>query len=153
MGALDHLSEIFAFSHRRSKKLNTLETVEMKIKMDCEGCEKKVEKAVSGMEGVTQVEIDRKHHKVTVTGYVDPKKVLRRVQHKTGKKVEFWPYVPYDVVAHPYAAGSYDKRAPPGYVKNTMENPEASKLARASTMEEKYSNTFSDENPNACSVM
>ncbi|XP_042510018.1 heavy metal-associated isoprenylated plant protein 27-like [Macadamia integrifolia] len=121
--------------------------------MDCEGCERKVEKAVRGMSGVTQVDIDPKHHKLTVVGYVNPKKVLRHVQNRTGKKAEFWPYIPYEEVAHPYAPVTYDKRAPSGYVRNTMDDPRSSKLARASTMEEKYSNTFSDENPNACSVM
>ncbi|KAJ4964365.1 hypothetical protein NE237_024304 [Protea cynaroides] len=157
MGALDHLSEYFDFTSLRSSKKHNkskqLETVEIKVKMDCEGCERRVEKAVKGMNGVTQVDIEPKKHKLTVIGYVDPKKVLKRVQRRTGKKAEFWPYVPYDEVAHPYAAGSYDKKAPAGYVRNAMNNPEASRLARASTMEEKYSNTFSDENPNACSVM
>ncbi|KAF8377801.1 hypothetical protein HHK36_031186 [Tetracentron sinense] len=52
---------------------------------------------------VTQVEVDAKQNKLTVIGYVDPNKVLKRVRHRTGKKAELWPYVPYDVVPHIYA--------------------------------------------------
>lgn len=129
------------------------QTVEMKVKMDCEGCERKVKKSVNGMKGVTSVEVDPKQSKLTVIGYVDPNKVLQRVRHRTGKKVELWPYVPYDVVPHPYAPGAYDKKAPPGYVRNVLDDPEGSTLARASSTEVKYTTAFSDENPNACVVM
>ena len=110
-------------------------------------------KSVEGMKGVTQVEVDPKQHKLTVIGYVDPDKVLTRVRHRTGKKADFWPYVPYDVVPHPYAPGTYDKKAPAGYVRDVVENPEASSLARASSTEVKYTTAFSDDNPNACAIM
>lgn len=51
-----------------------------------------------GMKGVTQVDLERKANKVTVIGYVDPSKVVSRIAHRTGKRAELWPYVPYDVV-------------------------------------------------------
>lgn len=123
------------------------------MKMDCEGCERKVKKSVEGMKGVTEVEVEPKRSKLTVVGYVDPDKVLHRVRHRTGKTADFWPYVPYDVVEHPYAPGAYDKKAPPGYVRNVTANPEAAPLARASSFEVKYTTAFSDENPNACVLM
>lgn len=121
--------------------------------MDCEGCERKVRLSVKGMKGVEQVEVDPKQHKLTVVGYVDRNKVLQRVRHRTGKKADFWPYVKYDEVAHPYAPGAYDKKAPPGYVRNVQDDPQASSLARASSFEVKTITAFSDENPNACVVM
>ncbi|KAK9165104.1 hypothetical protein Scep_000295 [Stephania cephalantha] len=153
MGALDHISELFDFSsHKKHKKRKQLQTVEIKVKMDCEGCERKVRKAVEGMKGVTEVDVDPKQHKVTVIGYVEPKKVLKRVL-RTGKKAEMWPYVPYDVVDHPYAPGVYDKKAPTGYVRNPMDDPRTTALARASSTEVRYSTAFSDENPNSCTVM
>lgn len=121
------------------------------MKMDCEGCERKVRRSVEGMKGVTQVDIDRKASKLTVVGYVEPKKVVARVAHRTGKKVEIWPYVPYDVVDHPYAQGVYDKKAPAGYVRSDQQM--SGGLARASSTEVRYTTAFSDENPAACAVM
>ncbi|PIN04555.1 Copper chaperone [Handroanthus impetiginosus] len=154
MGALDHLSNMFDCSggHSKLKKRKQLQTVEIKVKMDCEGCERKVRKSVEGMKGVTSIDVNPKQHKLTVTGYVEPEKVVSRVAHRTGKKAELWPYVPYDVVEHPYAPGVYDKKAPAGYVRNT-EDPQVSQLARASSTEVRYTTAFSDENPSACVVM
>ncbi|KAL5999103.1 Heavy metal-associated isoprenylated plant protein 27 [Asimina triloba] len=159
MGALDYISDCFSdtFSFRRrrwgkkkEKKRKQLRTVEIRVRMDCEGCERKVKKAVEGMKGVTQIEVDRKRNKLTVTGYVEPKEVLKRVRRKTGKKAEFWPYVPHSVVPHPYAPGAYDKKAPAGYVRDVDPN---NALARASPTEEKLASAFSDDNPNSCAVM
>ncbi|KAK1322468.1 Heavy metal-associated isoprenylated plant protein 26 [Acorus calamus] len=128
--------------------------LEIKVRIDCEGCERKVKRAVEGMEGVTQVGVDPKQNKLTVIGYVNPEKVLRRVRWRTGKPAELWPYVPYDTVSHPYVAGVYDKKAPPGYVRNVDFLPQrTTALARAGSTEEKMTNAFSDENPNSCSVM
>ncbi|KAL6545921.1 Heavy metal-associated isoprenylated plant protein 26 [Orobanche gracilis] len=154
MGALDHLSNMFDCSsgHSKLKKRKQLQTVEIKIKIDCEGCERKVRRSVEGMKGVTSVEVSPKQNKLTVVGYVDPEKVVSRVAYRTGKKAEIWPYVPYDVVEHPYAQGVYDKRAPSGYVRYS-EDPRVSQLARASSTEVRYTTAFSDENPAACVVM
>ncbi|KAK7258021.1 hypothetical protein RIF29_32400 [Crotalaria pallida] len=154
MGALDHISELLDCSNRsRSKKRKQFQTVEVKVKMDCEGCERRVKKAVEGMKGVSSVEVERKASKVTVTGYVEPSKVVARIAHRTGKRAEIWPYVPYDVVAHPYAQGVYDKKAPSGYVRNDNYDPHVSQLARASSTEVRYTTAFSDDNPAACVVM
>jgi len=126
----------------------------MKMRIDCEGCERKVRKALEGMEGVSSVEVAPRQHKVTVAGYVDAGKVMRRVARRTGKRVEPWPYVPHAAVARPYAPGAYDRRAPPGYVRAAaVADPGAAPLARASSAEARYAAAFSDENPNACAVM
>ncbi|PWA68628.1 heavy metal transport/detoxification superfamily protein [Artemisia annua] len=160
MGVAACLSDLYDSWHdshgsrKKLKKKNQLQTVEIKVKMDCEGCERRVRKSVEGMKGVTSVEVDPKKSKLTVVGYVDPDKVLHRVQHRTGKKAEMWPYVPYDVVDHPYVHGVYDKKAPPGYVRNTGAlDPQTESLARASSPEIRYTTAFSDENPTACAVM
>lgn len=123
------------------------------MKMDCEGCERKVRRSVEGMKGVSSVEIEPKRHKLTVIGYVEPHKVVARVAHRTGKKAEIWPYVPYDVVEHPYAPGVYDRKAPSGYVRNAEYDPRLSQLARASSTEVRYTTAFSDENTGACAIM
>jgi len=156
MGVVDVVSVFCTLprTRRHLKKRKQFQTVEMKMRIDCEGCERKVRKALEGMEGVSSVEVAPRQHKVTVAGYVDAGKVMRRVARRTGKRVEPWPYVPYDVVAHPYAPGAYDKKAPPGYVRNVVADPAAAPLARASSTEVRYTAAFSDENPNAaCAVM
>ncbi|XP_057966472.1 heavy metal-associated isoprenylated plant protein 26-like [Malania oleifera] len=154
MGALDHLSEFFDCSHAGSKhrRRKQLQTVEIRVRIDCEGCERKVRRAVEGMKGVKQVQVEPKQNKLTVVGYVEPAKVVARVCHRTGKKAELWPYVPYEVVAHPYAPGVYDKKAPAGYVRNSYD-PHVAQLARASSAEVRYTTAFSDENPSACAIM
>ncbi|KAL6648777.1 hypothetical protein ACP70R_013001 [Stipagrostis hirtigluma subsp. patula] len=135
------------------KKRKQFQKVELKVRMDCEGCERKVRKALEDMKGVSSVEVEPKQNKVTVSGYVEQAEVVERLQRRAGKKAEPWPYVPYDVVPHPYAPGAYDKKAPPGYVRNVLDDPDVGPLARASPTEERYTSAFSDDNPNACAVM
>ncbi|KAK8934182.1 Heavy metal-associated isoprenylated plant protein 26 [Platanthera zijinensis] len=161
------LASLLQCGHTHRKRKKTYQTVELKIRMDCDGCELKVKKALSFMKGnailcflnyrpsihvvgagVQSVEINRKQNKVTVNGYVEPNKVLKRAQ-STGKKAEIWPYVPYNLVVQPYVAGTYDKRAPPGYVRNL----EVITAQSQNRQEEQLVNLFSDDNPNACSVM
>ncbi|RDX69775.1 Heavy metal-associated isoprenylated plant protein 22 [Mucuna pruriens] len=146
MGALDFLSDYFSASTPR-KKRKPMQTVEIKVKMDCDGCERRVRNSVSNMSGVKQVEVNRKQSRVTVTGYVDRNKVLKKVQ-STGKRAEFWPYIQYNLVAYPYVAQAYDKRAPSGYVKNAEQA-----LPNPNAPHEKLTSLFSDDNPNACSIM
>ncbi|WVY98477.1 hypothetical protein V8G54_030628 [Vigna mungo] len=144
MGALDFLSDYFSVSTPK-KKRKPMQTVEIKVKMDCDGCERRVRNSVSNMSGVKEVEVNRKQSKVTVTGYVDRNKVLKKVQG-TGKIAEFWPYIQYNLVAYPYVAQAYDRKAPSGYVKNTEQ-------ALPNPNDEKLTSLFSDDNPNACLIM
>ena len=98
--------------------------------------------------GAKSVEIDLKQQKATVTGYVEAKKVLAAAQ-ATKKKVELWPYVPYTLVANPYVAQAYDKKAPPNMVRKVPD----SATVTESTIDHHYTDMFSDENPNSCSIM
>lgn len=148
------------------------------MKMDCDGCERRVKNTVRRMKGsyikkkfviviysklimvrynkrnycdlisgVKTVEVIRKQHRVIVSGYVDPQRVLNRIK-STGKRAEMWPYVPYNLVSYPYVAQAYDKKAPSGFVKNV---PQA--LITPNATEERITHLFSDDNPNACSIM
>ncbi|KAG2700775.1 hypothetical protein I3760_06G012800 [Carya illinoinensis] len=146
MGALDFLSDYITISTPR-KKRKAMQTVDIKVKMDCDGCERRVKNAVSNLRGVKQVDVNRKQSRVTVTGYVEPNKVLNRVK-STGKRAEFWPYVPYNLVAYPYVPQAYDKKAPSGYVKNVFQA-----LPSPNAPDEKFTTLFSDENAHACSIM
>lgn len=66
-----------------------MKTVEIKVRMDCEGCERKVKKSVEGMKGVTQVEVNPKLHKLTVMGYLDPNKVFIGSGTELERKLSF----------------------------------------------------------------
>lgn len=146
-GTLEYFSGILSNGQKKKKK--QLQTVELKVRIDCDGCELKIKKALSSMKGVQSVDINRKQNKVSVCGYVEASKVLKKVQ-STGKKAELWPYVPYNVVAHAYTTQAYDKKAPPGYVRNVeslaISNP-------GSRPDDQYTTMFSDDNPNSCSIM
>ncbi|TVU37768.1 hypothetical protein EJB05_11103 [Eragrostis curvula] len=152
-GTLEYLSGLLggSGSHgHNKKKRKQLQTVELKVRMDCEGCELKVKSALSSLKGVQSVEINRKQQKVTVIGYVEASKVLKKAQ-STGKKAEIWPYVPYNLVSQPYVAGTYDKRAPPGYVR--IAEPGYVPSQAMSRQDDQMTNMFSDEDPNSCSIM
>ncbi|CAO2206654.1 unnamed protein product [Urochloa humidicola] len=130
---------------RQSRNRKQFNTVELKVRMDCDGCELKVRNTLARMRGVESVEINRKQQKVTVKGFVEPQRVLRRAQ-STKKRVELWPYVPY---TNPYVAPPvYDKRAPAGHVRRVD-----ALIAPAAGREEDLSTIFSDDNPNGCTVM
>ncbi|CAN6253260.1 unnamed protein product [Urochloa humidicola] len=143
-----------------------VQAVELRVKMDCERCEREVKKALSGIRGVQHVEVNRLQQKVTVTGEVDPLAVLRRAQ-STGKKAEPWPqnhpaggyyYGPATAVAlydgrwaaHLQAHDGGSLASPAGYYHHP---PARSVEAAAAIGAEQITNLFSDDNPNACSLM
>ncbi|PRQ48867.1 putative heavy metal-associated domain, HMA [Rosa chinensis] len=148
-GTLEYLSDLMGSAGHKHKRKKQLQTVELKVRMDCDGCELKVKKTLSSLSGVKSVEINRKQQKVSVTGYVEPNKVLKKAK-STGKRAEIWPYVPYNLVAQPYMAQAYDKKAPPGYVRKVENTATTGTMIR---YEDPYTAMFSDENPNACSIM
>lgn len=94
------------------------------------------------------MEVNRKQHRVTVSGFVDAKSVLKRVKSTGKTRAELWPYIPYNLVQHPYVSQAYDKRAPAGFVRNV-----AQALPAPNSTDETITHLFSDDNPNACSVM
>lgn len=59
------------------------------------------------MVGVDSLEINMDKQKVTVTGYIDHRKILKVVR-RTGRKAEFWPF-PYDSEYYPYASTYLDE--------------------------------------------
>ncbi|KAL0448566.1 UNVERIFIED_CONTAM: Heavy metal-associated isoprenylated plant protein 23 [Sesamum latifolium] len=148
-GTLEYISELMSSGHKdKKKRKKQFQTVNLKVRMDCDGCELKVKNALSSLSGVKSVEINRKQQKVTVTGYVEQSKVLKKAK-STGKKAEIWPYVPYNLVSQPYAPQAYDKKAPPGFVRKLDHNPPTTRIDH----QDPYIAMFSDDNPNACSIM
>eukprot|EP00253_Pinus_taeda_P006010 PITA_06010 len=152
MGLMALLSSwIDAATTPKRKKLKQFQTVELRVRMDCEGCERKVRNALTSMQGVRTVEVERQQYKVTVTGYVDANKVLKRVR-RTGKRAEVWPYKPYHLVYYPYTAQVYDKKAPSGYVRN-VDHSFPSYPPGNNNAHETYTSLFSDDNTSGCIIM
>ncbi|XP_018720269.2 heavy metal-associated isoprenylated plant protein 45 [Eucalyptus grandis] len=140
----------------KKKISNALSIVELLVHMDCEGCEKKVRRAVSKIDGVDSVEVDMDSQKVTVTGYVDQRKVLKVVR-RTGRKAEFWPY-PYDSEYYPYAAQYLDESTfstTYNYYRHGFnENIHGYFPDQAySTVDDNTVFMFSDDNVHACTIM
>jgi hypothetical protein len=53
-GTLEYLSDLMGSGHHHQhkiKKKKQLQTVELKVRMDCDGCELKVKKALSSING------------------------------------------------------------------------------------------------------
>lgn len=52
-GTLEYLSYLITSSgHKHKKKKKQLQTVELKVRMDCDGCELKVKNALSSLSGM-----------------------------------------------------------------------------------------------------
>ncbi|KAL6507890.1 hypothetical protein OROGR_024085 [Orobanche gracilis] len=86
------------------KKNEEAITAVLKLDLHCEGCAKKVRRAVSHFEGVQKVKADCAANKLTVTGNLDPAWLRERVEYKTKKKVEL-------VSPQPKKDGGSDKKA------------------------------------------
>ncbi|KAL7129878.1 hypothetical protein ABFS83_13G097200 [Erythranthe nasuta] len=141
--------------------------VELRVHMDCPGCERRVTKALSKLDGVDNVDIDMNMQKVTVTGRTDQKKVLKKVR-STGRTAELWPF-PYNPEYHSYynpdpnsgytatpnyytaqpsSKYNYYKHGYNGHQHGYYQQPPSSTVIneRATTM-------FSDDNATGCSIM
>ncbi|KAA8519668.1 hypothetical protein F0562_013887 [Nyssa sinensis] len=81
--------------------------VELRVHMDCPGCERKIKKALQKLDGVDEIDIDMDTQKVTVTGWADRNKVLKTVR-KTGRTPELWPY-PYNPEYHNFTHFFYNQ--------------------------------------------
>ncbi|KAK8925725.1 hypothetical protein KSP39_PZI018439 [Platanthera zijinensis] len=68
------------------------QVVVLRVSLHCKGCEGKVRKHISKMEGVTSFEIDLTSKKVTIVGNVTPLGVLNSVSKV--KNAQFWPWPP-----------------------------------------------------------
>uniref|UniRef100_A0A9I9D5M4 HMA domain-containing protein n=1 Tax=Cucumis melo TaxID=3656 RepID=A0A9I9D5M4_CUCME len=65
------------------------QVVVLKVSLNCRGCEKKVKKHISKMEGVTSYSVDFTTKKVTIIGDLTPFDVLASVSKV--KYAQFWP--------------------------------------------------------------
>lgn len=59
-GTLEYLSDLLGGgggSRRRYKKRKQFQTVELRVRMDCDGCEMKVRNALSSMKGTYSISV------------------------------------------------------------------------------------------------
>ncbi|XVF62691.1 hypothetical protein PTKIN_Ptkin09bG0028700 [Pterospermum kingtungense] len=114
---------------------------EYKVSMHCNACERTVAKAIAKLKGVEKFTTDMNNHKVTIMGKIDPQKVLKKLGKKTGKKVEI-------VVKD-------KKEETPKDTSNEILSPPVNSLPLLDCclIENEALMMFSDENPNACSIM
>ncbi|XP_014522028.1 heavy metal-associated isoprenylated plant protein 28 [Vigna radiata var. radiata] len=139
--------------------------IEMRVHMDCPGCENKVKEALQKLKGVDGIEIDMKLQKVTVNGYAEQKKVLKTVR-KTGCRAELWqlPYTTesqnqYFQQHHCNGPLTYYASQPSSsynYYKHGYDSSDPSYYnypSQSSIFGHQTGATFSDENPHACVIM
>ncbi|KAK4761451.1 hypothetical protein SAY87_029335 [Trapa incisa] len=61
----------------------------LRVNIHCEGCKKKVKKLLQKIEGVDGTVVDAEQGKVTVSGYVHPNVLIKKLS-KSGKHAELW---------------------------------------------------------------
>ncbi|KAM0939614.1 putative heavy metal-associated domain, HMA, heavy metal-associated domain superfamily [Dioscorea sansibarensis] len=125
--------------------------------------------------GVDGVDIDMSMQKVTVTGYVEQKKVLKTVR-KTGRRAVLWPYTynseynngnnhyypqhhpALHVTAHSYSSHSSAPSSSYNYYKHGYDDSNIhvynqSSAYNSNVIGERAGTMFSDDNTSACSIM
>ncbi|KAG8073215.1 hypothetical protein GUJ93_ZPchr0006g41541 [Zizania palustris] len=139
----------------RSSKPLSLQTVELKVRMCCSGCERVVKHALMKLRGVDSVEVDLEMEKVTVTGYVERHRVLKEVR-RSGKKAEFWPNpdLPlYFTSAKDYFHDEESFRPSYNYYRHGYNGDKHGHLPEPHRGADPVSNMFNDDDVNACSIM
>uniref|UniRef100_A0ACD5V4U7 Uncharacterized protein n=1 Tax=Avena sativa TaxID=4498 RepID=A0ACD5V4U7_AVESA len=128
-------------------------TVDVRVYMHCDACERSVRRTIKKIDGVETVEVDRDENKITVTGDFKAHKLLKKIKKKTGKKAEILVPEPEpevneeenkeeaEGVHFPY---SYSQPAP------DMDVVPGKEFLRPARWDLHY---FDDENTEACRIM
>ncbi|XP_040988791.1 heavy metal-associated isoprenylated plant protein 30-like [Juglans microcarpa x Juglans regia] len=141
----------------RGRPLISLQTVELKVRMCCTGCERVVKKAIHKLRGIDSVEVDLEREKVTVVGYVDRNKVLKTVR-RAGKRAEFWPYPEpplYFTSSNNYFKDTtHEFKESYNYYKHGYNvGDRHGNIPVSHRGDDKVSNMFNDDNVHACCLM
>ncbi|KAL2543755.1 Heavy metal transport/detoxification superfamily protein [Forsythia ovata] len=135
----------------------SLQTVDLKVRMCCTGCERVVKEAIHKLRGIDSIDVDLEMEKVTVIGYVDRNKVLKAVR-RAGKRAEFWPYPNpplYFTSTNDYFKDmTTDYKESYNYWRHGYNaSDKHGTLPMSHRGDDKVSNMFNDDNVNACCVM
>uniref|UniRef100_A0A7C9DQA9 HMA domain-containing protein n=1 Tax=Opuntia streptacantha TaxID=393608 RepID=A0A7C9DQA9_OPUST len=135
----------------------SLQTVELKVRMCCTGCERVVKDSILKLRGIDSVEVELEMEKVTVVGYVDRNKVLKTVR-RAGKRAEFWPYpnppLYFTSPASYFKDLTNDYKESYNYYRHGYNvGDRHGTIPISSRGDDKVSNMFNDDNVNACTLM
>ncbi|KAF7009879.1 hypothetical protein CFC21_024370 [Triticum aestivum] len=129
-------------------------TVNVRVYMHCDACERLVRRTIKKIDGVETVEVERDENKVTVTGDFKAEKVLRKLKKKTGKKAEILPPDPEEEnQEEEKQEPGEDAYAPYGYYGRPAPDMDAvlgNEFQRPPRWDLHY---FDDENTEACRIM
>lgn len=138
-------------------------TVILKIRMHCEACAQVIQKRIKKMKGVETVETDISNEQVIVKGFVDPAKLVEDVYRRTRRQVSVVPEKEEEKKEEPEKKEEEkgDKEKKVGDDEGDQADHDAKKLEYwPPKYYQDYAyayppphEVFSDENPNACSVM
>lgn len=131
-------------------------TVVLEVRMHCEACAQALQKQIRKIQGVESVETDVANDKIVVKGIVDPAKLVDDVIKKTKKQAS--------VVKEEEKNEEEKKKEEKGGDKEEGEEANSgetkSEIKKSEYIPQKYymeyaypPQIFSDENPNACSVV
>ncbi|XP_051137532.1 heavy metal-associated isoprenylated plant protein 30-like [Andrographis paniculata] len=142
---------------KKSRRPLSLQTVELKVRMCCTGCERVVRDAIHKLKGIDSIAVELEMEKVTVIGYVERSKVLKAVR-RAGKRAEFWPYP--NPPLYFTSSGHYFKDTTSEYKKSYNywrhgynEADRHGALHVTQRGDDRISNFFNDDNVNACRLM
>ncbi|KAK1285290.1 hypothetical protein QJS10_CPB20g01601 [Acorus calamus] len=145
----------YVFYNMTKSRPLSLQVIELKVRMCCEGCERVVKNAIMKLRGVDNVEVDLPMEKVTVTGYVDRNKVLKAVR-RAGKKAEFWPSLNMPLhftTTTDYFRDEESFRDSYNYWRHGYNGDKHGNIPDACRGNDPVSNIFNDDDVNACCVM
>ncbi|KAL9243917.1 hypothetical protein vseg_017752 [Gypsophila vaccaria] len=143
-------------------------TVILKIPYHCHGCGEKTHKAVSSYKGVIEVNIDKEKDLVTVKGKVDGKQMVEDMKKKLKKTVELVPEKKNQKDKKDEGQNNGEKAGDGGGGKGGEKTVKIDYYSNGSVYGDGYQygygysqpvgmmgtpQLFSDENPNACSIM
>ncbi|KAL7130458.1 hypothetical protein ABFS83_13G135600 [Erythranthe nasuta] len=139
-------------------------TVVLKVRMHCEACAQVLEKRIRKVKGVESVTADIGNDKVTVKGVLDPEKLVNDVYKRTGKQASIVKEEEKkeEQEVKKDEEKKDEKQDEKKESKEDDEEEESKKMEIKKMeywppkyyMDHAYApQLFSDENPNACSVM
>uniref|UniRef100_A0A2P2KJ89 Copper-binding family protein n=3 Tax=Rhizophora mucronata TaxID=61149 RepID=A0A2P2KJ89_RHIMU len=136
-------------------------TVVLRIRMHCEACAQGLQRRIRKIQGVESVETDLANAKVIVKGVVDPAKLVDDVYKKTRKQASILKEEGKKEEEKNEEEKKEEKEEEKKEAEKGGEEDGKSDVKRSEYWPPRYSfeyyayppQIFSDENPNACSVM